>query len=226
VRILLVEDDTLLGDGLQTGLSQSGFTVDWVREGRHALHALQSETFDAAIVDLGLPDGNGADVIRAYRDGGGTVPMLVLTARGDIDNKLALLNGGADDYLVKPADIRELAARLRVLMRRDDGRRTSVLSHGDLELDPTTYAVKVRGESVDLTQSEFKILHALLRAPGAVLSRERLEEVVYGWDGEVDSNAIQVHLHNVRRKIGPDLIRTIRGVGYVIALHDKSARRA
>lgn len=216
MRILLVEDDTLLGDGLQTGLSQAGFTVDWVREGRLGLHALASESFDAAILDLGLPDGDGARVIREYRDQGGTVPILVLTARGDIGDKLTMLDGGADDYLVKPADIREIAARLRALVRRDDGRRSPVLRCGDIELDPSAYVVRVGERNVDLTHSEFKILHALIRNPGTVLSRERLEETVYGWDAEVDSNAIQVHLHNVRRKIGHDLIRTIRGVGYVI----------
>lgn len=216
VRILLVEDDALLGDGLRTGLSQAGFTVDWVREGRQALHALLSETFEAAILDLGLPDGDGTDIIRTYRDRGGSVPILVLTARGDIGNKLTLLNGGADDYLVKPADIRELAARLRVLLRRDEGRRVPVLACGDLELDPSTHRVRVGDAPVELTHSEFKILHALMRNPGTVLSRERLEEVVYGWEGDVDSNAIQVHLHNVRRKIGRDVIRTIRGVGYVL----------
>lgn len=216
MRILLVEDDTLLGDGLQTGLSQAGFTVDWVREGRLGLHALASESFDAAILDLGLPDGDGTRVVREYRDQGGTVPILVLTARGDIGDKLTVLDGGADDYLVKPADIREIAARLRALVRRDDGRRSPVLRCGDIELDPSAYVVRVGERDVDLTHSEFKILHALIRNPGTVLSRERLEETVYGWDAEVDSNAIQVHLHNVRRKIGHDLIRTIRGVGYVI----------
>lgn len=216
MRILLVEDDTLLGDGLQTGLSQAGFTVDWVREGRLGLHALASESFDAAILDLGLPDGDGTRVVREYRDQGGTVPILVLTARGDIGDKLTMLDGGADDYLVKPADIREIAARLRALVRRDDGRRSPVLRCGDIELDPSAYVVRVGERNVDLTHSEFKILHALIRNPGTVLSRERLEETVYGWDAEVDSNAIQVHLHNVRRKIGHDLIRTIRGVGYVI----------
>ncbi len=216
MRILLVEDDTLLGDGLQTGLSQAGFTVDWVREGRLALHALASESFDAAILDLGLPDGDGTRVVREYRDQGGTVPILVLTARGDIGDKLTVLDGGADDYLVKPADIREIAARIRALMRRDDGRRAPVLRGGDIELDPSAYVVRVGERHVDLTHSEFKILHALIRNPGTVLSRERLEETVYGWDAEVDSNAIQVHLHNVRRKIGHEVIRTIRGVGYVI----------
>ncbi len=223
MRVLLVEDDTLLGDGLQTGLSQTGFTVDWVREGHQALHALRSETFDAAIVDLGLPDVDGTEVIRRYRDHGGGAPILVLTARGDIGNKLTLLDGGADDYLVKPADIREVAARLRVLMRRDDGRRVPVLRHGNVELDPLAYTVRVGEQTVDLTQSEFKILHALIRSPGTVLSRERLEEVVYGWESEVDSNAIQVHLHNVRRKIGAEVIRTIRGVGYVIGRQDDPA---
>lgn len=216
MRVLLVEDDDLLGDGLRTGLSQSGFTVDWLREGQAALHALRTETFDAAILDLGLPDGDGTDVIKTFRDQGGMVPILVLTARGDIGNKLTVLDGGADDYLVKPADIRELAARLRVLLRREEGRRIPTLRHGNIELDPITHHVSVGETSVDLTHSEFKILHALIRNPGTVLSRERLEEVVYGWKSEIDSNAIQVHLHHIRRKIGHDLIRTIRGVGYVL----------
>ncbi len=215
-RVLLVEDDTLLGDGLQAGLSQAGFTVDWVVEGRQALHALRSETFDAAILDLGLPDGDGVDVILRYRDHGGSVPIVVLTARGDIQNKLSVLDGGADDYLVKPVDLREIAARLRALLRRDDGRRSPSLRCGELVLDPAAHAVRVGDRPVDLTTSEFKILHALIRAPGTVVSHERLAEVVYGWDGEVDSNAIQVHLHNVRRKIGAEAIRTIRGVGYVL----------
>jgi DNA-binding response OmpR family regulator len=216
MRILLVEDDSLLGDGLQTGLSQSGFTVDWVREGRLALHALRSENFEAAVIDLGLPDGDGGHFINEYRDQGGDIPILVLTARGDIANKLTMLDGGADDYLVKPADIRELAARIRVLLRRDDGRRVSTLRFGNISVEPSTYRVTVEEVNVDLTHSEFKILHALIRNPGTVLSKERLEEVVYGWDSDIDSNAIQVHLHNVRRKVGHDVIRTIRGVGYVM----------
>ncbi|GJL81285.1 MAG: DNA-binding response regulator [marine bacterium B5-7] len=216
MRVLLVEDDNLLGDGLCTGLSQHGFTVDWLRHGQAALHALKFESFDAVIFDLGLPDGDGTQVIKSYRDLGGRVPILVLTARGDISNKLALLDGGADDYLVKPADTRELAARLRVLLRREEGRRVPVLRFEDIEVDPTSYRVSVKDQPVELTHSEFKLLHALIRNPGMVLSRERLEEVLYGWNADVDSNAIQVHLHNVRRKIGPDVIRTIRGVGYAI----------
>ena len=216
MRVLLVEDDHLIGDGLRTGLSQHGFTADWVTQGGQALHALRSENFDAAIFDLGLPDIDGARIIAQYRDDGGDLPILVLTARADVGEKIACLDGGADDYLVKPVDIRELAARLRVLLRRDEGRRTPLIEHRGVVLDPSAHQVSVQGDGVELTHSEFKILHALIRNPGTVLSKERLEEVVYGWNAEVDSNAIQVHLHNVRRKVGADLIRTIRGIGYVI----------
>lgn len=216
MRVLLVEDDNLIGDGLKTGLSQHGFTVDWVRRGGEAVHALRCEKFDAAIFDLGLPDMDGGAIIVEHRKRGGSTPILVLTARADVGGKIACLDGGADDYLVKPVDVRELAARLRVLLRREEGRRSPLMLHKNVALDPSGYSVTVDDEAVDLTRNEFKILHALLRSPGTVYSKERLEEIVYGWDTEVDSNAIQVHLHNVRRKVGADLIRTIRGVGYVI----------
>lgn len=216
MRVLLVEDDTLLGDGLKTGLSQQGFTVDWVQKGGDALHALKSETFNAAIFDLGLPDKDGIQVLREYRDIGEGVPILVLTARNDVGDKLACLDGGADDYLVKPADIRELAARLRALLRRREGRTNPVIEHRMIKLDPNAYSVSVEDQPIELTEHEFKILHGLLRSPGMVMSKEKLEELVYGWNSEVESNSIQVHLHNLRRKIGIDLIRTIRGVGYVI----------
>lgn len=215
MRVLVVEDDALFGDGLRTGLMQHGFTVDWLREGRQALHALQTETFDAAILDLGLPDKDGITVLQEYRTRHDGVPMLVLTARNAVDDKLQCLDGGADDYLVKPIDIREVAARLRALVRRKDGRTNSTICHGDVELDPLTHKVSVNGLAVELSHCEFKIFHALMRAPGTVLSKEQLEQIVYGWD-DVDSNAIQVHLHNLRRKVGRELIRTIRGVGYTV----------
>lgn len=215
MRVLVVEDDTLFGDGLRTGLMQHGFTVDWLQEGRQALHALQTETFDAAILDLGLPDKDGITVLQEYRTRNDGVPMLVLTARNAVDDKLQCLDGGADDYLVKPIDIREVAARLHALVRRKDGRTNSTIHHGSVELDPLTHKVTVNGLAVELSHYEFKIFHALIRAPGTVLSKEQLEQIVYGWD-DVDSNAIQVHLHNLRRKVGRELIRTIRGVGYTV----------
>ncbi|MFT5112078.1 MAG: two-component system response regulator QseB [Parasphingorhabdus sp.] len=216
MRILLLEDDHLLGDGLQMGLSQQGFTVDWVKRGRDALHALTTETFNAAIFDLGLPDCDGIDILKQYRDRGEGVPILVLTARNDVSDKLTCLDGGADDYLVKPADIRELAARLRALLRRHEGSTSPVIQHKNVRLDPNAFSVSVDGTNAELTEHEFKILHALVRSPGHVVSKEKLEEIIYGWHSEVESNAIQVHLHNLRRKVGSDLIRTVRGVGYVI----------
>jgi len=216
LRILLVEDDALFGDGLQTGLMQHGFTVDWIKQGRQALHALRVESFDAVILDLGLPDTDGIAVLQECRTRDDRVPMLVLTARNAVDDKLQCLDGGADDYLVKPIDIREVAARLRALLRRKDGRAKSAIRHGNIELDPLAHKVVVNGRSIELSHREFEILHTLIRAPGTVMSKEQLEQTVYGWVTEVESNAIQVHLHNLRRKIGREVIRTIRGVGYTI----------
>ncbi|MDH3690051.1 MAG: response regulator transcription factor [Gammaproteobacteria bacterium] len=216
MRILLVEDDALFGDGLQTGLMQHGFTVDWIKQGRQALHALRVESFDAVILDLGLPDTDGIAVLQECRTRDDRVPMLVLTARNAVDDKLQCLDGGADDYLVKPIDIREVAARLRALLRRKDGRAKSAIRHGNIELDPLAHKVVVNGRSIELSHREFEILHTLIRAPGTVMSKEQLEQTVYGWVTEVESNAIQVHLHNLRRKIGREVIRTIRGVGYTI----------
>ena len=216
MRILLVEDDTLLGDGLQAGLSQHGFTVDWVDKGRVALDSLKVENFDAVILDLGLPDVDGFKVLKTYREENGDVPILVLTARNEVGDKLSCLDGGADDYLVKPVDIREIAARIRVLTRRRDGRRKSVIQHGNIEVNPEEHRVTTDGKTIDLSLREFNILHALIRSPGRVISKEQLEQIVYGWESDPESNVVQVHLHNLRRKIGKDFIRTIRGVGYVI----------
>lgn len=216
MRVLLVEDDTLLGDGLRLGLSQHGFTVDWVKRSGPALHALRSEPFDALILDLGLPDGDGADVLATYRAEAGDIPVMILTARNAVRDKLRCLDGGADDYVVKPVDIRELAARLRVLLRRNEGRTEPVIRHNGIELDTVSRRASCDGRSVELSRREFTILHALIRRPGRVMSREQLEELVYGWDSDVESNAVQVHLHNIRRKMGPDVIRTVRGFGYVI----------
>lgn len=216
MRVLLVEDDTLLGDGLRLGLSQHGFTVDWVKQSAPALHALRAEPFDALILDLGLPDGDGSDLLATYRQEAGDIPVMILTARNAVRDKLRCLDGGADDYVVKPVDIRELAARLRVLMRRNEGRTEPVIRHNGVELDTVSRRATYEGRTVELSKREFTILHALIRRPGRVMSREQLEELVYGWDSDVESNAVQVHLHNIRRKIGPEVIRTVRGFGYVI----------
>jgi two-component system OmpR family response regulator/two-component system response regulator QseB len=216
MRILIVEDDSLLGEGLRAGLSQHGFTIDWLQEGRLALHALRYEKFDATVLDLGLPDMDGAKVLLEYRKQGEGIPILVLTARNAIGQKLVCLEGGADDYLIKPVDIRELAARLHVLLRRREGRSTSVLRHADVELDPHAHRVSLGSERIELSPREFKILHILLHSRGRVISKEQLEQHVYGWETDVDSNAVQVHVHNIRRKLGPDVIQTVRGVGYII----------
>lgn len=216
MRVLLIEDDDLLGDGLRVGLTRKGFTVDWVKSGRAALHALELEEFDVAILDLGLPDISGTEVVRATQDKSIGVPILILTARDAVTDKLQCLDGGADDYIVKPVDIRELAARLRALARRREGRREAVIHHQNLELDPAAHTVKVENCQVTLSHREFAILHALLRAKGTVLSQAHLQQVVYGWEFEVESNALQVHLHNLRKKLPQDMIRTVRGVGYMV----------
>jgi two-component system response regulator QseB len=216
LRALLVEDDMLLGEGLRVGLSQHDIVADWVSSCSQALAALETDRFDAIVLDLGLPDGDGRAVLQRSRSLENPLPVLVLTARDRIDDKLTCLDGGADDYVVKPVDIRELAARLRSLLRRRDGRASPVLCSGSLKLDPAKHKVTVEDTEVPLTVNEFRILHALLRSPGAVISKNHLEQLVYGWQSEVESNALQVHLHNLRRKVGHDVIRTIRGVGYVI----------
>jgi len=216
VRVLIVEDDALLGDGLREGLQQHGFTADWIEDGDGALHALLCERFDLAIIDIGLPRRSGISVLNAVRNAGRETPILMLTARDAVDDKINCLDAGADDYLVKPVDIDELAARLRALARRHAGQRNATLRHADLELDPAAHRVTVDGMSVELSRREFSILHALLHAVGTVLSRDHLEQSLYGWNEEIESNAVQVHVHNLRRKLGDNLIETVRGVGYVI----------
>ena len=216
MRVLIVEDDALLGDGLREGLQQHGFTADWIEDGDGALHALLCERFDLAIIDIGLPRRSGISVLNAVRNAGRETPILMLTARDAVDDKINCLDAGADDYLVKPVDIDELAARLRALARRHAGQRNATLRHADLELDPAAHRVTVDGMSVELSRREFSILHALLHAVGTVLSRDHLEQSLYGWNEEIESNAVQVHVHNLRRKLGDNLFETVRGVGYVI----------
>jgi len=217
MRLLLVEDDSLLGDGIQAGLRQAGFAVDWVQDGRAADAALRAEEFSALVLDLGLPgEPDGMALLAALRRRGLALPVLILTARDTVADKLAGLDGGADDYLVKPFDLDELAARLRALIRRSHGRQAALLAHAGVTLDPAARRVRVDGQAVELSQREFALLEALLENSGRVLARSQLERLIYGWNEEPESNAIEVHIHHLRRKLGSELIRTVRGVGYTI----------
>jgi two-component system OmpR family response regulator/two-component system response regulator QseB len=216
MRILLVEDDPELGDGLTVGLRQAGFAVDWVRDGHAADLALQSEEFDFVVLDLGLPALTGMEVLRRARGRGQTMPILILTARDATGDKVAGLDAGADDYLVKPIDLDELAARIRALTRRSAGRAAPLLVHGDLAVDPAARSVSLAGQPVELSGREFSLLQMLLENAGRVLTRSQLEQSLYGWRDEPDSNALEVHIHHLRKKLGSELIRTLRGVGYTI----------
>ena len=216
MRILLAEDDPQLGDGLTVGLRQAGFTVDWVRDGPAADVALQAEAFDLLVLDLGLPRLGGLDVLARVRARGQAVPVLILTARDAVGDKVAGLDGGADDYLVKPVDLDELAARIRALIRRSAGRSAPLLVWGELVLDPAARRLTRAGEPVELSGREFALLQMLLEGAGRVLTRSQLEQSLYGWGDEPDSNALEVHIHHLRKKLGSELIRTLRGVGYTI----------
>lgn len=216
MRILLAEDDPLLGDGLRAGLRQQGFQVDWVRDGVAAGHELQNTAYAAAVLDLGLPKADGLAVLSGARERGIGTPVLVLTARDAVPDRVLGLNLGADDYVVKPIDLDELAARLRALVRRAHGQPQDRIRHGLLLLDPAMRTVTVAGEAVNLTLREFDLLHELMLANGRALSREQLEERLYPWGQEVESNAIEVHVHHLRRKLGAATIRTLRGIGYAL----------
>jgi DNA-binding response OmpR family regulator len=216
MRILVVEDDPLLGDGIQAGLAQAGFGVDWVKDGVAGEVALKTGSHAAVVLDLGLPRLAGLDLLRRMRSGGNKTPVLVLTARDAIDDRIKGLDSGADDYVVKPFDLHELAARLRALIRRSAGQAAPLLRVGELELDPAARRVAFKGNPVELPAREYALLHALMLGAGRVLSREQLTERLYAWGEEVESNAIDVHIHHLRRKLSPGVIRTVRGVGYLM----------
>ena len=216
MRILLVEDDPELGDGLSVGLRQAGFAVDWLPDGEAADRALQVERFDLAVLDLGLPRMGGMAVLQRARQRGLDLPILILTARDATGDKVAGLDAGADDYLVKPIDLDELAARIRALTRRSAGRASPLLTHGALTLDPAAHQVLLAGQPVELAARELALLQLLLENLGRVLTRSQLEQSLYGWNDEPDSNALEVHIHHLRKKLGSELIRTLRGVGYTI----------
>ena len=216
MRILVAEDDSMLGDGLRAGLRQAGFQVDWVRDGVAAERELRAVDYAAAVLDLGLPGKDGMELLQALRAARNTTPVLVLTARDAVPDRIRGLDAGADDYVLKPVDLHELAARLRSLVRRSHGGAQDILQAGALRLDPSARQVTWQEAVVPLSTREFDLLHALMRSAGRVLSREQLEQQIYSWGLEVESNTIEVHIHHLRRKLQADVIQTVRGVGYIL----------
>ncbi|AEK63135.1 response regulator [Collimonas fungivorans] len=217
MRLLLVEDDLMVGEAVRKGLRQDGFAVDWVQDGAAALSALAQEDYQLLLLDLGLPKKNGLEVLKSLRAGGNRIPVLIMTARDAISDRVAGLDGGADDYLVKPFDLEELAARIRALLRRQSGRAEPLIELGQLTLNPATHEVLLEGRQVNLSAREFALLRAFLDRPGVVLSRAQLEEKMYGWDDSIESNAVEVYIHALRKKLGSNFIKNVRGIGYMVA---------
>ena len=216
MRLLLAEDDLMIGASVQRGLHQEGYGVDWLRDGREVEPALAATAYDLLLLDLGLPGRNGLDALVGLRAAGHSLPVLILTARDAVADRIRGLDSGADDYLVKPFDLDELAARVRALLRRHAGRADPVLRLGDLAFDPVARSVSLGGQPVALSARELALLEALIEQPGRPLSRAQLEERIYGWGEEVESNAVEVHIHSLRRKLGAHAIRNLRGVGYFV----------
>jgi len=216
MRVLLVEDDLLLGDGVKSGLSQEGITVEWLKDGRDALNATFNNDFDAVILDLGLPTLSGIDVLRQMRKNANNTPVLILTARDAVSERVSGLDAGADDYMVKPFDLDELGARLRALHRRSHGSSAPILKHGSLEMDPAAHSVTFNQEPINLSAREFALLRVLLENAGRIVTRGSLEDRLFGWDNEIESNSLEVFIHHLRKKFGSELIRTVRGIGYTI----------
>ena len=217
MRVLLVEDDRMIGDSLRESLRAEGYAVDWVRDAEAAVAATGTERFDLLLLDLGLPRAGGLEVLRTLRARGDATPVIVLTARDGPGDRVAGLDAGADDYLVKPFDLDELLARMRALLRRHAGRAAPLLRHGGVTLDPATRQVTLQGRPVLLSAREYAVLELLLQRPGAVLSRAQIEDRLYGWGEEIESNAVSVYVHQLRKKLGPEFIRSMRGVGYFLA---------
>jgi two-component system OmpR family response regulator/two-component system response regulator QseB len=218
MRLLLVEDDRALGQGIRMALGSDGYTLDWLQDGLSALHALRTESFDLLLLDLGLPRLDGLDLLQQLRAEQHDVPVLILTARDGTAERIAGLDAGADDYLIKPFDVQELKARVRALLRRSQGRAQPILEHAGISLDPSTQQVRYQDEDIIVTPMEYQLLHQLMVRPGKVVTRERLSRALYGWQDRVESNTLEVLIHNLRKKLSTELIRTVRGVGYVLVL--------
>lgn len=216
MRIFLVEDDEMIGEGIRTSLRNEGYVVDWARDGRMVLTALSTEHFDLVLLDLGLPGKSGLEVLASLRASKQTIPVIIITARDAIDDRIKGLDTGADDYLVKPFDFHELAARIRSALRRSTGRAEPDIEILGVRLSPESRQVTRDAEPVPLSAKEYSIIEALMLRPGAILSRAQLEERMYGWGDEIESNAIEVHIHAIRRKLGAEFIRNVRGVGYFV----------
>ena len=216
MHLLIIEDDELLGDGMQAVLAQQDFSVEWVQDGQSGDKALREGEYDLVLLDLNLPEISGLEILRRLRAKGSMIPVLVLTARSEVAERVRALDSGADDYLVKPFDVAELCARIRALHRRSLGQMSAFLHIGELTLDTAARRVLVSEQPVLLSSREFEVLRLLMENAGRVLSRQRLEEAVYGWSNEVESNAVEVHIHHLRKKLGINPIRTVRGVGYII----------
>jgi len=214
MRLLLVEDDEMIGEPVVDTMRGAGYAIDWAHDGREAELSLAHDVYDLVLLDLGLPKADGIDVLNRYRRRGGGAPVIILTARDAVENRIAGLDAGADDYLVKPFDLDELAARVRALLRRRTGQTNPVYAHGDLTLDPAAHEATLKGEMLALVPREFSLLQALIEEPTRVFTRSELEDKLYGWGEEVGSNTIEVHVHSLRRKIGAEQIVTVRGVGY------------
>jgi two-component system response regulator QseB len=216
MRVLLIEDDQLLGDAIKQGLIQDGHTVDWIPDGINGEAAIYAEHFDICILDLGLPRRSGLEILKNTRNKGIDIKIIILTALDRPEDKVAGLDAGADDYLTKPFNLTELTARLRALQRRATGRTSNEIVHNNIILDPISFNVKVDNKSIVIPPKEFALLQKLLENTGKVITKDALEQALYSWDNEVDSNALEVHIHHLRKKIGNNVIRTVRGVGYII----------
>ncbi len=222
MRLLLVEDDELLGDAVKTGLNQSDYIVEWLKDGESAKSALRTDDFDLIILDLGLPKLSGLRLLQIIRGLGNKTPVLILTARESIENRIQGLDSGADDYMIKPFDLNELVARIRALIRRSQGRADTVIQYKNIVLDPSAHTVTLDNEPINVPRREFALLQKLLENCGHALSREQLMQSLYGWDEDVDSNALEVHIHNLRKKLNANFIRTIRGIGYMAEKNERS----